>query len=190
MKKLLAVFVLLFCSVSFAQIQNWKGYLDTNQFWIKDTTTKKYSKVYSQPEGVATSLAVMVNDTTAAGLSADSTSFVYGFQVGGPVLNFSGLMDTAWAGLDTLDSISSANYAATQNGGRYSLTTDVITETWGRADTSNVTKFATQIHPVRAYNWDVFMRFWIIGKTGTRLAKPNKVIMAVRRQTAVPITGR
>jgi hypothetical protein len=132
----------------------------------------------------------MANDTTAAGLSADSTSFLYGFQVGGPVLNFSGLMDIAWAGLDTLDSLSSANYAATQNGGRYSLTTDVITEVWGRADTSNVTKFATQTHPVRAYNWDVFIRFWVIGKTGTRLAKPNKVVMAVRRQTAVPTTAR
>jgi len=190
MKKSIGLFLLVLCSLSFAQIKNWKGWADTSMFWIKDTTTTKYSKIFNQTEGVTASLTVMANDTTAAGLSADSTAFYYGFQVGGPVINYSGRLDTAWAGLDTLDTISSAAYFGMQGGGRYSLTTDVITETWGQADTSSVTGFATQTHPIRAYNWDTFFRIWVKGKTGTRLAKPNRVVVAVRRQTAVPTTSR
>ena len=190
MKKITAVFVLLFCSLSFGQIQNWKGYLDTNIVWLNNATTKKYSKVYNQTEGVATSLTVLVNDTSVAKFKSDSTRLCYGFQVGGPVLNSLGKLDTAWGGLDTLDTICTTGYEGIQSGGRYSLTTDVITESWGKADTLSVTGYAAQTHPVRAYNWDIFIRFWVVGQSGITTLTANKVILAVRRQTAVPTTAR
>jgi hypothetical protein len=190
MKKFTALFVLLFCSLSFAQTQNWKGYLDTNIVWLNDATTKKYSKVYNQTEGVAMSLTIMANDTIAVRLGADSTRLCYGFQVGGPVLNSLGKMDTAWGPLDTLDTLSRNGYGANQGGGRYSITTDCITETWGSVDTLSVTGYAVQTHPVRSYNWDVYIRFWVVGMSGISTVTYNKVIIAVRRMTAVPTTAR
>lgn len=189
MKKAL-LFTLILAFVSHGQIKNWGGYLDTTILWVKDSTTIKYSKVYNLTEAAAISLVTMVNDTAATGLSSDSTKILYGFQVGGPVINASGLFDTAWAGLDTLDTISAVGYGITCGNGRYSLSTDLIEETWGKADTVNVTGYAYQIRPVRPYNWDVFVRAWYVGKTGTRLATPNKIVCMFRKMIGIPTVSK
>jgi hypothetical protein len=190
MKKSIGLFLLLFCSLSFAQIQNWKGYLDTNILWISSNTTKKYSKVYNLTEGVATSVTIMANDTAVVRLGLDSTKLCYGFQIGGPVINSLGKLDTAWGGLDTLDTLSKGGYAGIQSGGRYNLSTDLITETWGGADTLSVTGYAVQTHPIRAYNWDIFLRIWVVGMAGNTTTTANKVVVCVRRMTAVPTTAK
>jgi hypothetical protein len=184
------VLILLFAMLSQAQIKNWGGYLDTTILWINNTTTVKYSKIYNLTEAAALSLVTMANDTAAAGFANDSTKILYGFQVGGPVLNASGTMDTAWGGLDTLDTLSKVGYGATQGNGRYSIATDLISETWGLADTSKVTGYAYQIRPIRPYNWDVFIRAWYVGQTGTRLATPTKVVSVFKKMIGIPTVSK
>lgn len=191
MKKHLSIFILLALAVfAFSQVGNWKGYLDTTIIWCKDTTAIKYSKTYPITEIAALSLVTMANDTTAAGLSADSTSLIYGFQTGAQVMNASGAIDTAWGPLDTLDSLSAALYGTVCGTGRYSVTTDLTTETWGLVDTSTVTGYAYQLRPVRPYNWSPLIRAWYLGKTGTRLAKPTKIVSNFQSMVGVPVKAK
>jgi hypothetical protein len=191
MKKHLPSLILLaFAVFAFSQISNWKGYLDTTIIWCKDTTAIKYSKTYPLTECVAISLVTLANDTTAAGLSADSTSFIYGIQTGSPVINGSGSLDTAWGSLDTLDSLSAAKYGTVCGTGRYSVTTDLVTEVWGLVDTSTVTGYAYQVRPARPYNWSPLLRAWYLGKTGTRLAKPTKIVANIQRMVGVPTVAK
>lgn len=186
MRFLSCLFLLLMSFSVSAQITNWKGYLDTSIIWISDTTTIKYSKIYNQTEGVASSLVTMVNDTARVRLGADSTKILYGFQIGGPVINSLGVLDTAWSGLDTLDTISRAGYKTFENGGFYDVTSDFVTVDWGSADTSHVTGYAYQIRPVRPVSWDVFIRFWYVGRTGTCRATANKVVCNIKRMVGIP----
>lgn len=187
MKKYLpSVVLFLMATLAFSQIENWKGYLDTTIIWCKDTTAIKYSKTYPLTGCVAISLVTMANDTTAAGLSADSTSFIYGIQTGAPVINGSGALDTVWGSLDTLDSLSATMYGTVCGTGRYSVSTDLATEVWGLVDTSTVTGYAYQVRPVRPYNWSPLLRAWYLGKTGTRLAKPTKIVSNIHRMVGVP----
>jgi hypothetical protein len=190
MKKLFAVFILLVCSLSFGQIKNWKGYLDTNIVWLNNTTTKKYSKVYDLSDAVANGVVMMVNDTNVAGLTSDLTKLCYGLQVGVPVINGSGNLDTAWGAYDTLDTISTAGHHALKAGGRYSIETDLITEDMGLSDTSQVTGYAVQMRPLRPYNWAPLMRIWCVGQTGISTSTANKVVIQVYRMNGVPTISK
>jgi hypothetical protein len=183
MKYLFGLFVAFLSVSATAQMQNWRGYLDTTTVFIKDSVTMKYSKVYTLTENENMSLVIMANDTVAAGLSSDSTKLIYGVQLGNPVINASGNLDTAWGVKDTLDIISNVGYGTSEGGGRIT-SADAISETWGKADTSMVTGFATQIRAVKPY-WACYMRVWINGLTGTRLATANKVRIALLRRIGV-----
>lgn len=178
MKKFM-LFILALAFVANAQLNNWKGYLDTSLLWVNGTATTKYSKVYDLTTAENFSLTTMANDTDAAGLSIDTVRVVYGFQIGNPVINNSGSMDTAWGVYDTIDNIASNAYAATEGGGR-STNADAISETWGIADTSNVTGYATQIRPIKPY-WGTYLRLWYRGYTGNS-GGGLKIIAALYRR--------
>lgn len=178
--KRIMLFVLALAFAANAQLGNWKGYLDTSLLWVNGTTTTKYSKVYDLVSADKYSLVTMVNDTDAAGLSIDTVRIVYGYQIGHPVINGSGSMDTAWGIYDTISTIASNAYATTSGGGRYT-NAGAISETWTAADTSNVTGYATQIRPVTPPFWGTYIRFWYLGYTGNS-GGGCKVIAALYRR--------
>lgn len=189
MKKVLFVLLALCATAANAQVKNWMGYLDTTILWVAGTDTIRYSKVYKATEGAASAVVVMANDTASAGFASDSTRLVYGYQVGCPVINGSGLIDTAWGMLDTLDTLCASGYGTNVGGGRYDIATDLITETWGKADTSMVTGYAYQIRPVRPYNWAPLYRVWINGITGTATTA-NKVVVGLQRMVGIPTVSK
>jgi hypothetical protein len=174
---------LLVAALSFsasAQITNWKGYLDTTIMWVAGTATMKYSKVYPLTDAENLSLVTMANDTSEVRLGGDSTRIVYGCQIGNIVVNGSGNIDTAWAVLDTIDTLCASGFQSTEGGGRIT-SAGSISETWGKADTLSVTGYAIQTRPIQPY-WGTLIRFWYQGITGNSAVSSVKVVAALLRR--------
>lgn len=180
MRHLICLFIALFSFSVSAQMQNWKGYLDTTIMWVAGTSTMKFSKVYTLTEAENMSLVTMANDTSEVRLGADSTRIVYGYQVGNIVINGSGVKDTAWAVLDTIDTLCASGYQSAEGGGRI-LSDGTISETWGKADTLSVSGYATQTRPIQPY-WGTLIRFWYQGITGNSAVSSIKVVAALLRR--------
>lgn len=180
MRYLTLLFIAVISFSASAQMQNWKGYLDTTIMWVSGTDTMKFSKVYPLTETENMSLVTMANDTSEVRLGADSTRIVYGYQVGNIVINGSGVKDTAWAVTDTIDTLCASGFQSREGGGRV-LSDGTISETWGKADTLSVSGYATQTRPIQPY-WGTLIRFWYQGITGNSAETPVKVIAAILRR--------
>lgn len=180
MKYLTCLFVAILSFSANAQMQNWKGYLDTTIMWVAGTSTMKYSKVYPMTETENMSLVTMANDTSEVRLGGDSTRIVYGYQIGNLVINGSGALDTAWAVQDTIDTLCASGFQSKEGGGRV-LNDGTISETWGKADTLSVSGYATQTRPIQPY-WGAVIRFWYQGITGNSAGTPVKVVAALVRR--------
>lgn len=163
------LFISTFNTSTFAQSTNWKGNKDTTVVYISDTTTIKFSKVYQMSEGENQRVDIYCNDTAKAGFSTDSTKIVYGYQTG----HVSFKNDTTWNERDTVDIVDNTKYQTGASYGRWN-SDGTITQTYGYADTSGT--YARQTHGYSPY-WDVLIRYWCHGATGTNLTTANKVII-------------
>lgn len=150
-------------------VQNWNGYRDTVSITdTLDSATVYYSsRSFKLTDYENIRINVKCDDTTAAGFANDSVNFVWGYQTGSATLdtststtNTSPSLDTIWDSRVTVDTMVADSFGVS-NVKTYG-TDGVITQTWGTADTSSVSGFATMSHNISP-EWDCVIRFWVMG---------------------------
>lgn len=159
MSRVLLIVALLVGSVS-AQ-KNWNGYGDTLVVHGFNGTETAYTAAKNLTDYEDIAVVAMANDTGSAGFASDSISFSYGYQLGYPVWNSSGVRDTLWdpsAGtlLDTLTSPTTC-------------------------DTSMVSGFAAQVNTWTC-PWAPVIRFFVIGLGANNKGEPLLCRLALLRR--------
>lgn len=144
---------------------NYTGTGDTSNITDFRADSLKYSRTFKKSKYFHMIAEVLVNDTSSAGFSADSTYFAWGIQTGHPVLDSANNLDTAWNEemlvCDTVtryDSSYAPTYIEIPANGNFDNVLKVI-------DTTSVTGFAKQSHNPSP-NWDVLFRGWAQGIAG------------------------
>lgn len=156
---------------------------------LKEAGTVRYSTVlYDISADQPMRIIAMVNDTDAAGLTADSVNVQWGYQTGCRVLNASGLVDTAWYNRVTVDTLVTASFG-TMAVSTISPNGAPTMATLKNTDTLSVTGWAVQPRPISPL-WDEFMRIWANGLAGTNLSSGLKLKFLVKQQVAQPVRAK
>jgi len=167
MKKLFVLVLVLF-ALSYGRtepkVQNWNGWLDTVGVTdVLDSATVYYTKAFRLSDGEDVRILCKVNDTAEDGFADDSVNFEWGYQTGSLCLNSSGVLDTAWDDLMTVDTMTADSFGVAKKG--VVDPTGALTRYYKQADTTNVTGYAVQSRWL-VPEWDVIFRFYVVSLGG------------------------
>jgi hypothetical protein len=127
--------------VGAAGSENYNGVRDTSFIAEFQDDSVAYSKAFDLSRYEDVCLVTIVSDTTEAGFADDSTEIEIAYQLGYPVLNSSGAIDTAWSpDFVVIDTLTSAKYGVATSGTIDS--TGAMFVSRGAVDTSNVSGYA------------------------------------------------
>jgi len=194
MKKAIMASVLAFALVSgvgargMDALTNWNGYDDTVSIVGVDSGSTKYSRALGLSGYEDIRAVIMVDDTSIAGLGADSIVIQWGYQtmclsmdsiaINDGIINDT-TIDTVWDDRITIDTVDVDSFGVSNVG---SLAYDgTLTRTWGGVDTANVSGYAYQSRWF-VPEWDVGLRYWATGLLGTSSGDSLVIIIDTKRR--------
>lgn len=184
MKRIKFLSVLLVAAFFVFGRENTTGFLDTAAITDTLTTgTVAYTRCYPLSEYEDMRLLIKVDDTTAAGYAIDTVGIIVGYQTGCIALNSSGLRDTVYDDLITIDTILSSEFGDVGSGTLAS--SGVLTHSWGGADTLSVSGFAVASRWIIP-EWDQYIRFWVEGLASNNQNAPLKLYIEPKRRVFIP----
>jgi hypothetical protein len=170
---------------------NYGGYGDTATIngVVKDSV--KWSPWFKLSIYENCRIVLCANDTTAAGFKSDSVNLSYGWQTGGLMLNSNRRLDTIPdANRILFDTLTLRDTTKMINGVGFVAAVDkstgIITYQSRVVDTGSVTGFACQSQSFSP-DWNVYIRFFVKGESGTKIAVPVKVFVTLLRRAAVKV---
>jgi hypothetical protein len=154
---------------------NWKGYGDTASIAGWKGTTLVISKPFPMTNAENKLLCVIFDDTANAGRVADTVYSEVGYELGSPIINLLGNLDTIWTNKIPLDTIDTRAAAAKQYNPALGLaskqwtigTDDLPVRPHGAIDTTLGTTSSGIFIPFSPY-WAPFCRFFIQGISGNQ----------------------
>lgn len=174
--------ILAICFSAGARISNWNGTEDTSQVFVNNISTIKYGKAWVLTNGENLRLKLIVNDTATAGSGADSTKMAWGYQIG-DISKIGGAICTTWSDfervvIDTMRADSAGHLHVGVQDSAGNLTVALMS-----VDTLGIAGYMAQTRPVYP-PWNVLIRGWALGVTGTKLSTANRVIFQLLRRIA------
>lgn len=167
--------VAVLASLAFGQTENWNGYLDTTACRACSSTVTWWSKAFKLANYANLRVSVRAQDTSAAGYAADAVNGTWGYQTFHTGQTTGTTVDSIFdvpVVVDSFKMTTSTNLRNFSTGtavlGSYD-STGYLTRQWGMIDTTGFALWATQTRPISP-DWDVFIRFFWIGKAGNRVA--------------------
>ena len=164
------ILILGVCAVLFGQ-NNWTGDRDTSDVAGLVSGATVRSKVFQGGQYEHHTIVVMFSDTSEAGFADDSCVFVYGYELGVPVLNTSGVRDTAWSPVVYVDSISTLGIMTASQ--QDSTLTTTKSRSW--SDTTNVVGWAYTFSQIIPEGGLPLIRYVATGLTGNSIAEPLRL---------------
>jgi len=165
---------------------NFGGWGDSASLWIADDSTLRFTKAFNLSNGENCRMIIMANDTTNAGLTADTLMGSWGFQTGSII----GRADTVWDVPYRIDTLDLTNKSAIYQYNSLLYVAELAldgteTRAKGMYDTLGgvFAKQSVSVSPP----WDVVWRFWFQPLTGS---KRGQVIFRVVRRDYVGVRIR
>jgi hypothetical protein len=176
--RILPVLLLLLSFCLYAEDPNVTSYLDTSVIKNFKADSVKRSKPFSLAGYEQCRFDVLVNDTNAAGLSADSACFSWFVETGHQALSSTGRLDTVWSVLDpvqvdTFNSTVAANFAFAKR------VTDTLFNSkrpYKTIDSTSISGYMVQSRVVKS-DWDQFCRIVFRGGSDNRVGGWVKVVV-------------
>lgn len=172
LKSLLSALLLVGAVSAQNSVLNWKGY-DTATISTFRADSFKVSKTMNLTNAENKQITFVYDDTANAGRAIDTVVCEIGYQLGYPIINLSGLQDTAWSNcivIDTINSVAvSKRYNPLKYGGAAAWPIDPATETStrprGQIDTTIGTSSSAAVIPFLPL-WSPYVRFYVKGLSG------------------------
>jgi len=186
---LFALISLAFSAV--AQDANVTSYYDTSVIKNFKADSVKRSKPFLLSGFEKCRFDVLVDDTNAAGLSADSAAFSWHLETGHQVLNSSGRLDTVWSIMDPVQ-IDTFNTTIAGNFVRAKRITDTLyngKRPYGTIDSQSVSGYNVQSRVV-SWDWDQFGRIVLRGGAGNKIGGWVKVVISRTAQLFIHTRAR
>jgi hypothetical protein len=158
------LFVLGILSASIFGQENWTGYKDTSAVTGLCSTGTVRSKVFELSKYEHTTVLVLFDDTSETGFASDSVAFVYGYELGIPVLSTAGLRDTAWSPIVYVDSVSVLGLMTASQ--QDSTLTTVKSRGW--SDTTNVSGWGYTFSQIVPEGGAPLIRYVATGLAGNK----------------------
>jgi len=159
--------------------ENWNGFRDTSTIRGFKGDTLVYSKTFELSKHEHSTIIVLCNDTTSAGYANDSVAFLYGYQLGVPVLSRgAGARDTAWSPMVVVDSITALGQTSAWQ--QDSLLATRKRRGW--ADTSNVDGWAYTYSQIVPEGGAPLIRVFLRGLAKNKKAVSVAAVVQISRR--------
>jgi hypothetical protein len=140
--------------------------LDTAKIDGFRSDSQKYSKVFDLSPYEDLAVLVKADDSANAGLTGDSISLGWGYQLGSPTLKSAGTLDTLWEPVIWVDTLLRDSLGKMPEGRTGADLTTTKVKKW--IDTSTVTGWAVQGSGI-VPEWRPLIRYVVKGLAGNSL---------------------